>query len=267
MGDKLVTTPDCGTLNGVTMDAKDPHVIDRFLAKDHGAFKVGTLVAPQVAQKLDEPILVRSPMTCEAPHGVCQKCQGLDATGKLQTLGVNVGMRAAQALAEPLTQFALNAKHGGRLATAADAKKLEGIKGVRQVLEVPQSFLHKATLADHDGEVSKIEDAPQGGRYVWVGDTRHYVPPSLAVIATPGQRVEAGDVLSDGVPRPDEVVQHKGLGVGRRYLVDTLHDIYKRAGADVDKRHLETLARSGAEPRVRHRPRRRGRRLRQGRHR
>lgn len=247
MGDKLITTPDCGTRNGVSMAASDPHVVDRYLAAPAGRFAAGTLITPQVARDLpkDGHIVVRSPMTCEAPHGICQKCQGLDMNGRPHTIGTNVGMRAAQALAEPLTQFALNAKHGGRVSSSRNAEpRAEGIKGVRQLLEIPQSFLHKATLADHDGKVERIEDAPQGGRYVWLGDTRHYVPPSLAVRVTPGQTVEAGDALSTGVPKPDEIVRHKGLGAGRRYLVDTLHSVYSSAGADVDRRHLETLARS-----------------------
>jgi len=247
MGDKLVTIPDCGTKNGVAMSAHDPHVIDRYLAATAGRFPAGTLVTPQVARSLpaDGQLVVRSPMTCEAPHGLCQKCQGLDMTGRPHTLGTNVGMRAAQALAEPLTQFALNAKHGGRVSSArSGAPTAEGIKGVRQLLEIPQSFLHKATLADHDGKVSRVENAPQGGHYVWVDDTRHYVAPDLMVNVKAGQHVEAGDTLSTGVPRPDEIVRHKGLGAGRKYLVDTLHNVYRDAGADIDRRHLETLARS-----------------------
>jgi DNA-directed RNA polymerase subunit beta' len=247
MHDQLVTMPDCGTTNGIVMDAKDPHVIDRYLAHAVATppIAAGELVTPQLAQRLTGTVVVRSPMTCEAPHGVCQKCQGLDPSGKLNAIGTNVGMRAAQAMSEPLTQFSLNAKHGGRIDTGRDGgKQLEGIKGVRQVLEIPQSFLHRATLTSRDGQVTRNEAAPQGGRYVWVDDVRHYVGPDQTVTATVGQRVEAGDALSDGVPRPDEVVRYKGLGEGRRYLVDTLHSIYKRAGADIDKRHVETLAKS-----------------------
>ncbi len=104
--------------------------------------------------------------------------------------------------------------------------------------------MYKAALAEHDGTVTKIEKAPQGGSYVWTDQTRHYVAPDLRVTAVVGQRVEAGDVLSTGVPKPDEIVRAKGLGAGRKYLVDTLHATYKNAGADVDRRHLETLARA-----------------------
>ncbi len=241
MGDKLITTIDCGTRNGVEMAAADPHLIDRYLTD-------GRLVTPGLASSIavkGDPVTVRSPMTCEAPHGICQRCQGLDSSGHPHVLGTNVGMRAAQALSEPLTQFSLNAKHGGRVAAAATGKKqLDGIKGVRQLLEIPTSFLHKAVLADRDGKVGGVEPAPQGGSYVTVEGSRHYVPPDQQVTVAVGQPLFAGDTLSDGVPRPDEIVRHKGLGEGRRYLVDALHDVYRRAGADVDKRHLETLARS-----------------------
>jgi len=247
MSDKIVTAVDCGTHNGIAMNSTDPHIIDRYLAHAAGGFTPGTLVTPEVARRLSkaDSVIVRSPMTCEAAHGICQKCQGLDATGHPHVIGINVGMRAAQAMAEPLTQFSLNAKHGGRIDTGKDhEKRPEGIKGVRQLLEIPQSFLYKATLAEHDGEVSKIEKAPQGGHYVWLGDSRHYVSPDLNVTAHLGQKVTAGDVLSNGVPKPDEIVKYKGLGTGRKYLVDTMYNVYKDAGADMDKRHLEILARS-----------------------
>lgn len=247
MNDQLITMPDCGTTNGIAMDAKDPHIIDRYLARASTSPPVaaGTLLTPQLASRMTGNLIVRSPMTCQAPHGICQKCQGLDPSGTVHVIGTNVGVRAAQAMSEPLTQFSLNAKHGGRIDTGGPTvKQLEGIKGVRQALEIPKSFLHKATLAEHTGEVTKIENAPQGGRYVWIGDTRHYAGPDLEVLAKIGHKVEAGDTLTDGVPKPDEVVHHKGLGEGRRYLADVLHSVYRRAGADIDKRHVETLAKS-----------------------
>jgi DNA-directed RNA polymerase subunit beta' len=240
MSDQLVTTPDCGTKNGVAMLGIDPHIIDRYEANTN------RLITPKVASQLaasGKSVVVRSPMTCEAAHGVCQKCQGLSPTGTLHSIGTNVGVRAAQALSEPLTQFSLNAKHGGRVGGSTE-KVLEGIKGVRALLEIPTSFAHKAVLADRDGNVSSVDKAPQGGHYVSIDNARHYVPPDHRVLVGVGQSMYAGDALSDGVPKPDEVVRHKGLGDGRRYLVDALADVYKRSGSEVDKRHLETLAKS-----------------------
>lgn len=245
MGDKLITMPDCGTKNGIALPASNPAIIDRYLAVARGRHSAGSLVTPEIARrfKKDTVVIVRSPMTCQAPNGICQKCQGLASSGKNHPVGTNVGMRAAQALAEPLTQFALDAKHGGRVSTKADAEKRpEGIKGIRQMLELPRSFQHRAVLAEKDGEVRRIETAPQGGSYVWVGTNRLYAGPDLRVTARIGQRVEAGDVLTDGIPKPDDVVRLKGLGQGRAHLVDTLHGIYQRESNGVDRRHLETLA-------------------------
>ena len=59
-----------------------------------------------------------------------------------------------------------------------------------------------------------------------------------------GDRVTAGDTLSQGVPKPDEVVRLKGLGAGRQYLTDKLSQIYKDSGIDADRRHFEVLAKS-----------------------
>lgn len=241
MGDQLVTAVDCGTKNGLAMLPTDSHIIDRYLAGSN------QLITPQLASSLarqGHDVIVRSPMTCAAAHGVCQHCQGLSTSGHIHPIGTNIGMRAAQALAEPLTQFALNAKHGGRIVGIDNVKQLEGNKGVRMLLEIPAAFAHKAMLADRDGSITKIEKAPQGGHNVFVGAGSHYVPPAHSVMVRLGQSVYAGDMLSDGVPKPDEVVQHKGLGEGRRYLVDALANVYKRAGSEVDKRHLETLAKS-----------------------
>jgi len=247
MGDKLITMPDCGVKNGIALQANDPSIIDRYLAIAHGSLPAGTLITPSIARSLakSDSVIVRSPMTCQAPNGICQKCQGLNAYGKNQPLGTNVGMHAAQAAAEPLTQFALNAKHGGRITTGAETEiRPEGLKGIRQMLEMPQSFLHKAVLAEHDGEVRRIEEAPQGGHYIWVNDERLYVSPDRRITTHIGQKVEAGDVLTDGIPKPDEIVHLKGLGQGRKYLVDTLHNVYQREVGGIDRRHLETLARS-----------------------
>src|SRR5262249_6509877 len=51
-----------------------------------------------------DKILVRSPMTCEAPLGVCRLCYGMDlATNNLVEEGMAVGIIAAQSNGEPGT--------------------------------------------------------------------------------------------------------------------------------------------------------------------
>jgi DNA-directed RNA polymerase subunit beta' len=246
MSDIVVTEDDCGTHNGILMDPTSPDTVDRFLARDEGPFRrnmlVTAIIQPKLA-RLKGQILVRSPMTCEAGDGVCQKCQGLDEKGNIQQVGTNVGVRAAQAMSEPLTQFALNAKHGRTL--KADKTQVHGVQGFRQIIESPQQFINKATLAEIDGTVTKIEKAPQGGHFVYVGEHKHYVNPVIGVIVQKGEKVEHGDRLSEGIPKPDELVRHKGIGVGRLYMVSSLKNIYANQGQNLDQRHFELLAKGG----------------------
>lgn len=246
MSDIVVTEDDCGTHNGILMDATSPDVVDRFLARDAGPFPRNLLVTPIMQPKLARlkgQILVRSPMTCEAGDGVCQKCQGLDEKGNIQQVGTNVGIRAAQAMSEPLTQFALNAKHGRTL--KADKTQVHGVQGFRQIIESPQQFINKATLSDIEGKVTKIEKAPQGGHFVYVNDHQHYINPIMGVTVGMGQPVERGDSLSEGIPKPDELVRYKGIGVGRLYMVNSLKHLYENQGQNLDQRHFELLARGG----------------------
>jgi len=245
MSDQLVLEEDCGTHNGVAMRVDDPNVVDRYLARSQGGLPRNTLITAQTASKLGKKmktIMVRSPMTCELNEGVCQKCYGLNEYGQPQRLGTNVGMRSAQALTEPLTQFVISAKHG--LATVKRGKQVGGLKELRQFLEVPKSFINKATIAQQDGKITRIEKAPQGGVNVFVDNEAHYVPAGLDTTVHKGDTITAGDALSDGTPMPNEVVAHKGLGAGRKYVVDHLHDIYNDRGVDIDKRHLEILAKT-----------------------
>lgn len=247
MADALVTTTDCGTRNGILLDIEDANVVDRYLARDTGRFKQGTLVTTGIQAALRKTgttrVMVRSPMTCEADDGVCQKCQGLDEKGNPHDLGINVGVRAASAMAEPLAQFALDAKHGVRTAKG-DRARLQGVAGFRQIIESPKQFMNKAALAEVDGKVTKIEKAPQGGTYVYVGSKQHFVSPGFDVVVKLGDTVEHGDRLSEGIPRPDEIVQHKGLGAGRLYLVNTLRDLYEGQGKTLDQRHFELMAKN-----------------------
>ena len=161
----------------------------------------------------------------------------------MQGMGTAVGVRAAQALAEPLTQMALSARHGS-LTVKATKLEPEGLKGVRQYLEIPKAFKFEAVLAPEAGIVTKIEKAPQGGNYIYLGKQKLYSRPELAISTVVGRHVEHGDALTDGVPHPAKVVGAKGLGAGRAYFVEALHRVYQNEGLNLDKRHLELLAKS-----------------------
>ena len=236
----MVSKQDCGTKNGVEYAIDDPHAIDRYEAKTN------ILITPAYLRTLKrnkvDSITVRSPMTCKESPSVCQMCFGKNSEGQMHGIGTNIGMRAAQSLSEPLTQMVLSSKHGGQMARGSDAK-LHGALGFQQLTGVPRIFKDEAVLSKAAGAVSKIENSPQGGTFIFVGDTRHYVPPKRNLSVSRGDTVQVGEPLSDGIPNPKQVVALRGLGAGRKYMADTMHDIYKSSGVDMDKRHIELLVR------------------------
>lgn len=241
MSGQVIAATDCGTKNGIMMSPNDSSILGRYVAGTN------TLINSREQSafiKNGRQLKVRSPMTCELHQGICQKCRGVEPNGKLPEIGTNVGIKSGQALAEPITQMTLSAKHGASLVEGADESIPVGVKAVRQFLEVPTSFMSKATLAKATGTISGVDKAPQGGHNITIGTITHYVPPTRKVIVGKGDKVEAGDTLSSGVPNPAEIVAHKGLGAGRMYLVNSFSKVYEDAGKSVDKRHLETLAKS-----------------------
>lgn len=71
-------------------------------------------VIPSLIDNGHNQIVVRSILGCLADWGVCQKCYGRDlATGRLVSIGVAVGIMAAQAIGEPGTQLTMKTFHMG----------------------------------------------------------------------------------------------------------------------------------------------------------
>jgi DNA-directed RNA polymerase subunit beta' len=234
---QVVSSEDCGTEKGIKIDVKDASVLGRFTTGNK-------LVTPDYYKKIkqkNKTVTVRSPQTCEAHEGVCQRCMGQSMHGGLYDLGDNIGVRSAQTLSEPLTQMTLGSKHGGNLGSIK-AIEPQGLNAVRQLLEIPKVFKGKATLSDSSGTVTSIQKAPQGGSFVRVGEKKHYIPPGFSVTVKAKQKVSAGDTLSDGMPNPQEVIKFKGLGEGRDYLVIKLHNVYKDSGYNIDRRYFEVLS-------------------------
>lgn len=139
------------------------------------------------------------------------------------------------------TQSSLNTKH---LSGAATAKKqYAGLEWLARFVQVPDNFPDRAPLADEEGLVT-LEKAPQGGHYVHVGKSKHYVPQHLGLLVQNGQHVERGEQLSDGIVRPDDVVRLRGLGEGRLYYARRLKQMLDEGGTPADTRQAEIVARA-----------------------
>ena len=236
----VVAQPDCGTNNGIMMDAKDSSIIGRYLA---GTNSLIDSMKRRALAKKGGKIKVRSSLTCELDEGICQKCSGRDAYDKDPDIGMNIGVRSSQAITEPLSQMALSSRHGVSL-VKGDADKPTGLRAFRQTVEMPESFYMRAPVSEVTGKVESINKAPQGGFDLKIGGTKHYVPPKRKLKVKVGQSLENGDVLSSGIPSPSDIIKHKGIGAGRHHMVKALKEVYDDSGIKVDQKHLEMAARS-----------------------
>jgi len=238
-----VTEDDCGTTNGIPMESGDPDNEGAVLARDAGGLEPGTILNPRniKAIKRQDNIIVRSPLTCQAKGGICALCAGVRERGKLPEIGDNVGIAAAQAVAEPVAQSAMSSKHTGGIAGIGPSAG--GFDAINQLTQVPKTFKGGASVARNDGVVDSIEDAPQGGKFITVGAERHFVSPEFGLKVNKGDKVEAGDVLSDGLPNPGEIVKHKGIGAGRWHFVKHFQDTLRASKISAHRRNVELLAR------------------------
>ena len=241
----IVTEADCGTGNGIPVPASDKDNEGAVLAQSAGGVKSGTPLTPKHLRELGEQnVLVRSPITCQSHHGVCQKCAGIRESGSFPKLGENIGISAAQALSEPLTNATMKQRHtGGQYEAKKKVDNKTGLDLINQIVEVPRTFHGGAAIAQTDGRVDAIEAAPQGGQYITIQGMQHWVPPDVGVNVAKGDTVDAGDVLSEGLPNPAEIVKHKGIGEGRRYFTEIFKKAMDSEKFGAHRRNVELLAR------------------------
>jgi DNA-directed RNA polymerase subunit beta' len=142
----VVTMHDCKTNRGITKgviyrgekvevrlaDAINGRVSRQNivnLVTEEVIVKENEMITPTSARKIEElgleKIQVRSPMTCDAPLGVCRLCYGMDmSTGALVEEGMAVGIIAAQSIGEPGTQLTMRTFHiGGTAGTSVEERR------------------------------------------------------------------------------------------------------------------------------------------------
>ena len=139
--DVIVTQPDCGTNNGITVqtiysgDEEAASLSSRIYGRTSCEkivdpvsgdviVKRGQLMGEDTSLRIEkighERLKIRSPLTCESERGCCQGCYGLNlATGKVAKIGEAVGIIAAQSIGEPGTQLTMRTFHSGGVAIGA----------------------------------------------------------------------------------------------------------------------------------------------------
>lgn len=234
---EVVTVPDCGTRNGITIPITDSKsLIGRYTA-DNNTLVTETYLGEMVSSG-KHALKVRSAMTCEAKDGVCQKCFGLMAHGRLPEIGTNVGVIAAQSVSEVLTQKMLSTKHQANVGE----RKGNAYELASNLMNNPtENFKDEATISSVNGKVTDIRKTPLGDSQVYVNNKPHFVPISQNTIVEKGDEIKTGQRISTGTINPRKLVSLRGIGSGRTYMADELRQIY---GSDLDPRHFEIISKN-----------------------
>jgi len=226
---------------GLPVAVDDSDNIGACLAQDYGPYKANTVITEKILGDLKnmglKKILVRSPITSTLGDGLAVYDVGVRESGRLADIGSLPGLTAAQAIGERLAQTSLSSKHTG------GAAKMSGFAAIQQLLTIPKRFRAGAVHTDVDGIVSDVKQDELGGWTITIGDKQFVAPPGYTPLVRKGDRVEAGDTLTEGLPNPADIVRHKGTGEGRRYFTDIFVKAMKDAGLPVHRRNVELLAR------------------------
>ena len=265
--DVVITEEDCKTKKGKLVSKEFISGIEiplsvntrgRILAEDlkdkdgNVVYKKGFLVTKEEAYKMDdagfEEVLVRSPLTCETVHGLCQKCYGLDlGRNKLVDLGEAVGIIAAQAIGEPGTQLTLRTFHKGGV---AGTDITTGLPRVEEIFErrIPKN---PAIVSHTDGVVTEVLENDKEKVIKVLSETKkagkneiEYIASSLRIpVVKVGDNVEKGQLLTDGSANISELFKHGGKEKAANYILDEINKVYELQSASISRKHTEIIIR------------------------
>jgi len=212
----IVLEEDCGTDNGVVLHAEaseedimiaplNERIVGRLASAPVANPETGEIIieknrmiemdtALAVVEAGIKEVYLRSPLTCEAPRGICRLCYGRSpATGKLAIVGNAVGIIAAQSIGEPGTQLTMRTFHTGGI---AGVDITSGIPRVEELFEarIPKNT---AILSEIDGDVD-VTDTPDG-KHIRVVSSEEYRE-EYPIEDTHKVVVKKGDVVESGMP-------------------------------------------------------------------
>ena len=264
--DLIVREDDCGTTEGVRVSAfrddKDgiieplyDRILGRFTNKkviDPKTKEViigeNELITENIADKIIaagiEEVEIRTVLTCRTDHGVCCKCYGRNlATGNIVEIGEAVGTMGAQSIGEPGTQLTMRTFHTGGVAGGEDIT--QGLPRVEELFEA-RSPKGKALIAEIDGTVSKIEDV-KGRTKIYIKNANevreHLTAYGAKLRVEKGDKVQAGDRLTEGNISPKELLMVTDPNTVQQYILKEVQKVYRSQGVDINDKHVELIAR------------------------
>jgi DNA-directed RNA polymerase subunit beta' len=201
------------------------------------------VLAHQKLAAIFDSVKIRTVLSCKSRYGVCVKCYGQDmATGKVVNIGESVGIIAAQSIGEPGTQLTMRTFHTGGV--AGDDITL-GLPRVEELFEARKPK-GQAVISEVDGIVNLDEHRAKREVEVKAADGESHiytVPFGARLRIRHGQRVEAGDALTEGSINPHDLLKVKGAEAVQSYLTQEVQRVYCNQGVDINDKHIEVIVR------------------------
>ncbi|AUW92932.1 MAG: DNA-directed RNA polymerase subunit beta' [Sulfobacillus thermosulfidooxidans] len=263
--DVIVREMDCGTTQGTlvseikdggqTIEGLYDRLVGRVVPEDvyhpetgELLIKANEIIMEDVAQAIVDAgikeVRVRSVQTCQSRFGVCVACYGRNlARGGIVEVGEAVGIIAAQSIGEPGTQLTMRTFHMGGV---AGDDITQGLPRVEELFEARKPK-GQAIIAEAGGVVKIGEN--KGRREITVvnddqNDAQTYVVPFGSRIRVhDGDRIEAGDELTEGSVNPHDLLRVLGLRGVQNYLLQEVQRVYRLQGVDINDKHIEVMVR------------------------
>jgi DNA-directed RNA polymerase subunit beta' len=234
--DVIVTTPDCGTTDGIEMTAmiEGGEVIESLATRILGRVvledvldpvssdvlvKNGTILDEALVKIIDtagvDKVAIRTVLTCQARWGICALCYGRDlARGRLVNNGEAVGVIAAQSIGEPGTQLTMRTFHIGGAASrhAEQSNLMTKTKGTLKFFNVNTVVSRDGSLVvmSRNGEIT-VNDANGRER------ERYALVYGAKLMLKEGAAVERGTLVAEWDPYSTPILSEVG---GKAVLED-----------------------------------------------
>jgi len=261
--DMIVREEDCGTKLGVRVVAVDPErtasFADRLIgrtAAENIVNKAKKTIAKAGEELTEEKVeeivnndieeaMVRSAITCELKYGICAACYGWDFSVKRRvSLGVPVGVVAAQSIGEPGTQLTMRVRHFGGVVMS---DVTQGLPRVEELFEMrtPKALSPISEISgklaietNDDGYVLRIITHRKPAE-----EREYFVPLAANLVVEDGQEVKVGTQFAQGYLDPKEVLKITGLFDAQKYVVTEAQKVYESQGIPINDKHFEVILR------------------------
>ncbi|MCA0972664.1 DNA-directed RNA polymerase subunit beta' [Halobacillus litoralis] len=262
--DVIVREDDCGTDRGLPVYAltEGSEVIEPLIDRLIGRTSFQTLKHPETGELLAsrnevisedaakqisdsgiEQVVIRSAFTCNTKHGVCKKCYGRNlATGEEVEVGEAVGIIAAQSIGEPGTQLTMRTFHTGGV---AGDDITQGLPRIQEIVEA-RNPKGQAVITEIEGTVEDVNEVKEKLEIVVQGtvESRSYTAPYGARMKVAvGDKVQAGEPLTEGSIDPKELLNIQGLDGVQEYLLKEVQKVYRMQGVEISDKHVEVMVR------------------------